>query len=464
MISTVYNPFNFLSYGGKKWTKNIITNMILARIMLKICANLIDYLKKIIFSEDFISHHKRSSKDFTRRRSLPFPTLIVFLINFIKGSIQDELDYYFKAIDSLDVAVRTVTSSAFCKARKKLKHQAFIELNQKLLHYFYKHFCFKTWCGFRVLGVDGSTIQLPNTQEVAEHFGVMHPAQGDPCPMARVSQLFDVLNKVTINALISPRGCGERNLAAHHMEHIDRTTLILLDRGYPAFWLFALILAQGAHFCARIAATWWHPVRKFLASGERETIITLSASATSLPYCREYDLPTTALTVRLVRIDLDNGETEVLITSLCDTECYPYHVFKDLYHKRWPVEEDYKAIKCRIEIENFSGKSVEAICQDFHAKIFSMNLTAVLVHPTRQVIDETNKNRKLFYQPNMTQALSKMKDSIVLLFQRNNPFDLIVKLFDLFIKTIEPIRPGRSYPRKKALKLKRYCFCYKPIR
>jgi len=464
MISIVLHSFKFFHKEVEKWIKNIITRTILARTMLKICANLIYYLKIIIFSEDFISRHKRSSKDFTRRRSLPFPTLLIFLINFIKGSIQDELDYFFKAIDSLDVAVRTVTSSAFCKARKKLKHQAFIELNQKMIHYFYKHFSVKTWRGFRLLGVDGSTIQLPNTKEVAEYFGVMHPAHGDPCPMARVSQLFDVLNKLTIDAFISPRSCGERNLAAHHIKHIDRNTLILLDRGYPAFWLFALILAQGTHFCARIATTWWHPVRKFIASGEREAIITLSASPASLLYCREHDLPTTALTVRLVRIELDNGETEVLITSLCDTEYYSYHIFKDLYHKRWPVEEDYKAIKCRMELENFSGKSVEAVCQDFHAKIFSINLTALLVHPTRQVIDETNKNRKLFYQPNMTQALSKMKDSIVLLFQRNNPFDLILKLFDLFIKTIEPIRPGRSYPRKKALKLKRYCFCYKPIR
>ena len=82
--------------------------------------------------------------------------------------------------------------------------------------------------------------------------------------MARVSQLVDVLNKLTIDALISPRSCGERNLASHHIKHIDSNTLILLDRGCPAFWLFALIFAQGANFCARIAITWWHPVRKFL--------------------------------------------------------------------------------------------------------------------------------------------------------------------------------------------------------
>jgi hypothetical protein len=32
------------------------------------------------------------------------------------------------------------------------------------------------------------------------------------------------------------------------------------------------------------------------------------------------------------------------------------------------VEEDYKAIKCRMELENFTGKSVLSVYQDFHAK------------------------------------------------------------------------------------------------
>jgi hypothetical protein len=49
--------------------------------------------------------------------------------------------------------------------------------------------------------------------------------------------------------------------------------LILLDRGYPAFWLFKLIKSMGADFCARISCTKWKVVRKFYRSGQKERII-----------------------------------------------------------------------------------------------------------------------------------------------------------------------------------------------
>ena len=64
----------------------------------------------------------------------------------------------------------------------------------------------------------------------------------------------------------------------------------------------------------------------------------------------------------------------------------------------------------------------------------------------------------------MTNAFSKMKDTVVLLFQRTDIRPLLNRLWQLMIKTIEPIRPGRSYPRKKRVKRKRFPMCYKPIR
>ena len=130
-----------------------------------ICADLVKYLKKIILSREFFIQHRKSDKNFTRRRSL------LFLMNLIKDSIQDELDDFFKAINGMDVAVRTVTKSAFCKARKRLKYQAFVELNSELVNFFYKKFTYRRWNGFCLLAGDGSTIRTPRTKEAADHFG-----------------------------------------------------------------------------------------------------------------------------------------------------------------------------------------------------------------------------------------------------------------------------------------------------
>jgi hypothetical protein len=41
-----------------------------------------------------------------------------------------------------------------------------------------------------------------------------------------------------------------------------------------------------------------------------------------------------------------------------------------------------------------------------------------------------------------------MKDAIVLLFISSKIKELLNKLFDLFISTIEPVRPDRKYPGK----------------
>ena len=57
--------------------------------------------------------------------------------------------------------------------------------------------------------------------------------------------------------------------------------------------------------------------------------------------------------LRLIRVELDTGEIEVLITSLTNERKFPHEIFMDLYHKRWPVEVDYLFMKERIEIGNF---------------------------------------------------------------------------------------------------------------
>ena len=75
------------------------------------------------------------------------------------------------------------------------------------------------------------------------------------------------------------------------------------------------------------------------------------------------------LHLRLIRVELDTGEIEALITSMTDKQKYPQKIFKDLYHKRWPVEVDYLFMKERLELGNFSGQSSLSVYQDFHAKI-----------------------------------------------------------------------------------------------
>jgi hypothetical protein len=366
-----------------------------------LCAGLLSALKQRLTAPDFWERHRRSPQDFTRQRCLPFVVVLLFLLNLVKRALQDELDEFFKLDSRAVVAARVVTKSAFSQARQKLKAEAFVELNDVQVNY-YDHFAYQTWHGLRLRAVDGSTVQLPDTPDIMAHFG-----RWGSVSLARVSQMFDPLNKMTVEALLGPKDQGEREYAARHFERLGSGDLVLLDRGYPAFWLFVLILSRDAQFCARVSIGVWNVVDQFVASGLPEQIVELSPGSTSQQDCLARQLPSHPITVRLLRIELDSGQIEVLITSLLDQTRYPDAVFKDLYHQRWPVEEDYKIIKLRVEVENWSGKSALSIYQDFHAKVFTANLTALLAHPAQSYIASHSSAKQYTYQVNFAHCCRK---------------------------------------------------------
>jgi hypothetical protein len=390
--------------------------------------------------------------------------MILLFINMLKGSIQDELDHFFKAIHNTELCERVVTNSAFSQARKNLDPLAFVELNHHLVRTFYNTFPAKTWMGFTLLAADGSTMKVPKNPENIAHFGAWQTAAGPACPVARISQLFDVLNKITIAAVVAPKSDGERELAAELFLHLRPMDLVLLDRGYPAFWLFKLALTAGGHFCARISDKLWSPVKAFKNSGKMDDTRIFNASWPSKKTCRELGLDTKPLKLRLVRVELESGESEILITSLLDRQAYPVECFGDLYHHRWPVEEDIKHLKHRLEIENFTGKSVLSVYQDFHAKVLTKNLAAVIAHHSQGLVERETSARKHRYQINFAQLLSKLKDTVVLLFDREKIIPLIRKIIAIAVRSIEPIRPGRKYPRVKKVAGIRFRTSYKPIR
>ena len=305
---------------------------------------------------------------------------------------------------------------------------------------------------------------MPDEHAISSHFGVWNSTKGEtPCPKARASQMFDVLNKITVDAIINPKSQGERELASFHFLKLMPRDLILLDRGYPAHWLFKLVLSMDANFCARISYKRWRAVKKFYLSGKREQIVKIKPSPLSGRKCCDMGLDIKPIKVRMIRIELDSGETEILVTSLTDMKKHPYELFSELYHKRWPVEEDYKTMKYRLEVENFSGKTVHSVYQDFHAKVFSKNMASVIANTTKNEIAKKSESLMYVHQINFAQALSKMKNTIVLLFKRSTEkvSALVEQLRTIFIQTTEAIRPNRKYPRKHRVKQKRFFFEYK---
>ena len=378
--------------------------------------------------------------------------MVMLMLNMVKCCVQTELDDFFKVLNSCTWSSRVVTSSAFTQARQKFSHKAFIELNKVLCSTFYKHDSLHLWHGFRLLAVDGSMVNLPSCdrkQRLLEYFGTH--CDHASSPILRLSTLFDVYNKITVDVQTSTFEEGERSLAFKHLKAGTRKgDLILYDRGYAAYWLFAYHMQQGLHFCARAASNANGMVEAFIASGEQEAQVMYKQDRRAVKEAKDRHISTTPFKVRLIRIVLPDGEIEVLMTSLLDETTYPHSMFEDLYHQRWFIEEDYKISKSRMELENFSGLTVESIYQDIHAKILSKNMVAVAIFEATPIARERYKHRKWDYRINFTSALSKFKDDIVTIVRcAKMAKEYVQHVLKELALNVHAVRPGRKYKRNE---------------
>lgn len=386
----------------------------------------------------------------------------------MSSSVQRTLDKFYRDLNQRDFNIREVTKGAFTQARAKLNPECFKRLNRRAVEAFYKYNKVYTWYGHRLLAVDGSRLLLPNHKTVREEFGVygLGPNADSERSMALCSMLYDVMNLLTIDSEIAPYSSNERSLLYHHLEYTMQDDIILMDRGYPSIALFFLLMAKGLHFCARMKESWWKEVDCFSKSGKKEAVVTFSLPKKDHKLLKDYpEWLDKTIRCRLIKIELPAGEYEILCTSLTDMEKYPYEDFCELYHYRWNEEEGYKLFKCRVEVEDFSGKTATAVKQDFYAKIFLMTLAAAYAFPIEEkVVEEykADKERKFAQKINRTNALSMTRNILIGVFLRKQIKEAINAFDDNVFKTREIIRPGRTVERKFRPK-KPYSMNYKRL-
>lgn len=372
------------------------------------------------------------------------------------------MDRFFARLSDEDFDIRSVTKSAFTKARAKLKHTAFTSLMHSSLKIFYREAPVENWEGFRVLAVDGSRLNLPTHASIDVEFGPFV----DETRQARCSLLYDVINLVPVDGQISSLANGERQLLIKHLDQLQKGDLLLMDRGYPAQWLFSLLASKGIDFCARLSDYNWSAAADFAKSPKQQIQLTFKVAKHYHPLLEEHSVDTSKLlTIRMVKVKLDTGETEILCTSLTNERRFPLEVFGPLYHRRWKAEEAFKMLKSRAELEAFSGKTARAVKQDFYAKVFALCLCSIYALPIEQKVKreyQADETRKYARQINRTHALRATYELIVPAIIKRKFARLIDYFDDLIYTTTEPIRPNRKFPRKHRSPKKHY-MAYKKL-
>ena len=314
----------------------------------------INFLKHKIYSKQFLENNRKSEEYFTRKRKLTFPRLVLFMLNSVKKSLQKELTEFSFLLK--DERVKNITNSAFCQSRMKLNPTSFIELNDGIINEFYTDNIFELWKGFRLLAIDGSRIQLPFSLEIVEDFGFAGNQGATITPMAQTSSCFDVLNNMILNSEIDRYETDEYSLALKHIAKCNMKDLFIYDRGYCAPWFMFFHYVKQKDFIIRMQSISIKEVQDFFNSDEKDQIIEIKELANkSAEKVRELNLKFGPFKIRLIKIILDNGDVEVLATSLLDKEKYPASEFKWLYGKRWGIETNFDHLKNHLMIEDFTG-------------------------------------------------------------------------------------------------------------
>lgn len=407
--------------------------------------------KQLVESASDPSKYCERKVDFTKAKKLTFVMTFCILINMVKKTLSLEL---YESFAQLDKKSACCTASAFSQARHKLKPIVFIDMNKKLVDLYYSSHGegIKRWEGFRVEAVDGSSINLPDKPVIRSYYGGQIN-QYDLCPMARVHTRYDVLNNLVIRSEISPYSKSERMSAAADLPYIKLDVLSIFDRGYASFGLFYLFTnVYKREYVCRVSISFNNTVIAFVNSGKQSEVVNFEATRKGIHFLATQGInidKNAKVLVRLVRVELDDGEIEILATSLLDEAAYPSSIFKELYNLRWGVETFYDYLKNKLQVEIFSGYSVRSIEQDFYAAIFTANVHSILVNDCKPVIEEQTKHREGTYKINKNISLGLLKTVLIKLFLAPDFEPVMEEIQIQFCKHVVLSKKKKSTARKR---------------
>lgn len=330
---------------------------------------------------------------------------------------------------------RVVTASAFSKARNRLFAHVFDPLNDELLRLVDE--CVPAqplWLGLRVLAADASKVRLTLLDREGKRcireatlFGLFRPG----------IELFDSL--ILHSSLV-----GERQMLFERLDRLGNQDMLVLDRGYPGAWLVAALLHREIPFCIRCdSSSTFAAITQFMRSGQDEAVVTLPPP--NRQDAVDYECPRQVSTVRLIRQVTPAGKVRVLMTSLLDAAGYPATAFTDLYHRRWRIEEAFKRLKHRLNLEHTSGLTWLAACQDVGAKMVCDNLNALAAYlATEQLIESDSPwrvNRTIAFS-HLRRLLPRVLAGVIRMTVR-----MAAELFSEITQNLQKFISGRSRPR-----------------
>jgi hypothetical protein len=391
---------------------------------------------------------KNPERDFTRKKKLPFETVMQLLVSMGGNSIYKEL------LESQGYDVNTATTSAFVQQRNKILPSA-VEF---LFHEFTQsHKDIKDYRGYRLLAIDGSDLHIATDPADRDTYFQNQP-NTKGYNLLHLNAAYDLCNRLYVDAIVQPRRLSNEGRALAVM--VDRSPIkgkiiVISDRGYESYNNFAHIERKGWNYIIRVKDLDSSGILSGLrlpagGSFDIEVHLTLTKKQTkgvkAHPEIYKF-VPSTStfdfldlhenlyypISFRVVRFVLPNGTYETVITNLTAAD-FPPDELRSIYNMRWGIETSFRALKYTVGLTSFHAKKQESITQEIYAKMIMYNFTEMMT--SHVVISQLDKQHQ--YQVNFTVAVHVCRH-----FLRSRGDEPPPDVEALIRKNILPIRPIR---------------------
>jgi hypothetical protein len=314
------------------------------------------------------------------------------------------------------------------------------------------------WRGLALLGVDGSTLRVPDSNENDAHFGRAGTSRGEAVaayPQLRLVTLMVLRSHLLLDAAFGPYHLGELSLAQQLWPRVPERSLVILDRGFANYDNFHR-LADPAH------QRYWliranqqqrrRPPRLLQSFAPNDKLIEMRPSA----YTRQLHpgVPET-LTVRAITYQRNGFQPQTLWTSLLDPRAFPAAEIIALYHERWELELAFDELKTHtLERQEASlrCKSPDRVAQELWGLAIAYNLVrlsmAEVAHRAKVLPNQISYRHTLHFIRAFW--LSAWSASPGVLPKR------LEALYDELQLLLLPPRRERSYPRAVKIKMSNY--------
>lgn len=409
-------------------------------------------------TNEFIKYCKNESKDFTRNRKMGARDLVLYQIN--KKGLSTKMEILnFNDINY----VQNISSPGLFKQREKLNPDAFIYLIQESLKDFYHKFTkeVKTYKGYVLKAIDGSAFEVPNTKKARQKYNGKLQEQ---CARVTVSTCYDVLNKYTLDTIVESYNYSETEMFKKHIETINNEKLLgnfksisIADRNYKNLSFFYNALKTNELFLIRISSAVYEKENQTMKSNDEEIEIKYEYNRIRYykdkdPELYNYYMDGNTIKLRCVKIALETGETEYLITNLDKNE-FSTEDINTLYNLRWKIELNYKHLKNNLKIECITSSKEQLIKQDIYSQVLVANMLQAFINDGDKTVSQLKYKNKVKINNNM--AIGIFKNTLIYIFLEENDnkrVEMMEKFSEAITKYIVPIKPGRKNERKQNTK------------